>query len=425
MADQAPPRQLPSRPNLEHLKKQAKRKLVELRKRDAGASLSDAQLSIAREYDFKSWRALKKHVDEQMEGHDEAAAPLRTGVVAAVQEGDVEQLRILLDEHPGMIDIVGGHGGLPLLHLAATAGHLDIVALLLERGCDVHRRDVGDNAYALHHAAEQGHVYVVEHLIDAGADIQGEGTLHELSVLGWATCFASVSEEVADLLIGRGAELDIFSAVALNQVSDVRRMIGSDAGLLTKTMSRFEHHQTALHLAVRKNRAEMVNLLIELGADVTAEDTKGATPLAYASSATLPGIVGSLMERGATMGLREAVMVGRLDAAEEHLERDPARIRADGPDADLIVFAAEGGALEAVRWLIEHGADVDAAGVLWDVRTNALHQAAARGDREIVETLLDAGADPTLKDGTFKSTPIGWADYFGKPEIAELIRSRS
>ena len=125
------------------------------------------------------------------------------------------------------------------------------------------------------------------------------------------------------------------------------------------------------------------------------------------------------------MGLREAVMIGRLDVAEEHLERDPVRVRADGPDADLIVFTAEAGAPEAVRWLIEHGADVDAAAVLWDVRTNALHQAAARGDREIVESLLDAGADPTLEDGTFKSTPAGWADYFGKPEIAELIRSRS
>ena len=54
-----------------------------------------------------------------------------------------------------------------------------------------------------------------------------------------------------------------------------------------------------------------------------------------------------------------------------------------------------------------------------------LKKQAKRGDREIVESLLDAGADPTLEDGTFKSTPAGWADYFGKPEIAELIRSRS
>ena len=125
------------------------------------------------------------------------------------------------------------------------------------------------------------------------------------------------------------------------------------------------------------------------------------------------------------MGLREAVMIGRLDVAEQHLEGDPARIGTAGADADLIVFAAEGGAPSAVRWLIEHAADVDATAVLWDVRTNALHQAAARGDREIVELLLDAGADPTLKDGTWESTPAGWADFFDKPEIAKFIRSRS
>ena len=55
---------LPSRPNLDHLRAQAKKRLADLKKRKstAGAKLADAQLHIARDNGFKSWPALAKHV---------------------------------------------------------------------------------------------------------------------------------------------------------------------------------------------------------------------------------------------------------------------------------------------------------------------------------------------------------------------------
>jgi hypothetical protein len=54
---------LPNRPNLEHLKKQARERLRELRVRVPGTRLADAQHAIAREYGFPSWPKLKAHVD--------------------------------------------------------------------------------------------------------------------------------------------------------------------------------------------------------------------------------------------------------------------------------------------------------------------------------------------------------------------------
>jgi hypothetical protein len=57
------PRDLPERPDLEHLKKQAKALLRELRQRDANASLADALHALAREYGFASWPKLKAHVE--------------------------------------------------------------------------------------------------------------------------------------------------------------------------------------------------------------------------------------------------------------------------------------------------------------------------------------------------------------------------
>jgi len=58
-------RQIPSRPNLEHLKKQAKDLLAELRQQQHDAQLADAQFRLAREYGFASWAALKTHVRKQ------------------------------------------------------------------------------------------------------------------------------------------------------------------------------------------------------------------------------------------------------------------------------------------------------------------------------------------------------------------------
>ena len=55
-------RQLPDRPNLEHLRKQAKELLVEMQRQDPTSKLADALHAVAREYGFSSWPALKTHV---------------------------------------------------------------------------------------------------------------------------------------------------------------------------------------------------------------------------------------------------------------------------------------------------------------------------------------------------------------------------
>jgi hypothetical protein len=56
---------LPERPSLEHLKKLAKNRLRELRRKEPKAKLTVAQLAVAREYGFTSWRALKAQLDER------------------------------------------------------------------------------------------------------------------------------------------------------------------------------------------------------------------------------------------------------------------------------------------------------------------------------------------------------------------------
>lgn len=56
-------RNLPDRPNLEFLKKEAKARLALLQRGDAAAQLADAQHALARDYGFASWPKLKAHVE--------------------------------------------------------------------------------------------------------------------------------------------------------------------------------------------------------------------------------------------------------------------------------------------------------------------------------------------------------------------------
>jgi len=95
----APSHELPARANLEHLRNEAKQRLRELRERDADARLSNAQLLVAREYGFPSWRRLKAAVDERE----------RDRVFTAAREGDLDAVRRALEPgfNPGASDVSG------------------------------------------------------------------------------------------------------------------------------------------------------------------------------------------------------------------------------------------------------------------------------------------------------------------------------
>jgi len=284
------PKTLPDRPDLAWLKKAAKERLAALRAADPSAKLHQAQLDIARDYGFASWRVLKAHVDGfSLEGQ----------IIAATTTGNARALADLLKGNPGRIGITGGRWNTPLLHLAAQAGHLDNVKLLLRLGFDVNQRDRLDRATALHWAASAGHLPVVKHLADAGADLDGAGDDHELGVLGWATCFDHVQTAVADLLLARGVRPTMFSAIALGRADLVHRVLADEPYALTRQMSRFEHRRTPLHFAVLKDQPEIVALLLESGANPMIRDDRGNTPLNYATPKSDRRIAELLVTAGA------------------------------------------------------------------------------------------------------------------------------
>jgi len=171
---------------------------------------------------------------------------------------------------------------LPALHEAAKRGHVDVVRLLLDQGADPNAREPGDNTTPLHWAAAHGHLDVVRALLDAGADVHGVGDLHEGDVIGWATLGGPVHQQVVALLLERGARHHIFSAIAIGDLDLIRRLVAANPEALNRRRSRFERRQTALHDAISRQRYDILDLLIGLGADLEAEDMHGETPLAFA-----------------------------------------------------------------------------------------------------------------------------------------------
>lgn len=302
---------LPDRASLEYLKKLAKERLRELRRADPDARLSAAQLAVARDHGFPSWRALKAEVDRRR-------SPTLEAFFAACAAGDVGALRVLLEGDSSLAR--ERHRGTTGLHLAVR--HPDAARLLLEHGADANARDVGDNALPLHFAAGGGPLDSVRALLDAGSDVQGFGDLHRLDVIGWATVFAEARRDVVDLLFERGARHHVFSAIALGDVDLLRRVVADDPQAITRRLSRFEQEQTALHYVIAPadglvgglfrtgDHYRTLDVLIELGADLEARDAKGRTPLAVA------------MLRGDLEAMRRLYAAGAREP--ERLEATPA-----------------------------------------------------------------------------------------------------
>jgi len=477
---------LPHRANLEHLRNEAKQRLKTMQAQDPGTRLAAAQLAIAREYGFASWRRLKAAVDEQDrervfaaaragdvdtirraldggfnpgatdatgrtihqiaktlghtdlelfmrqhqerdERHDEVKRAVRA-IQEAAAEGRADELHHLLDAHPDLVDAPGvTWEQQTALHKAAWKNRLECVGVLLEHGADVGIRDFGDNAYPLHFAAAEADLAIVRMLVEAGSDVVGEGDDHHLEVLGWATCLRGAREDVAAYLLRAGARLNIWSAIALGRADDVRAFVRTVPSILSARMSRNEHGRTPLHHAAAMNRPAIVRLLLELGADVHATDDAGRTALTVAAvEKAAPSVLALLQDAGTTFDLLAAVTLGRYDLAERLLAEDPARIGPDGRDTVVLHLLVAQRNAEGVRWLIERGVDVNAKRVLWDCNHTALHVTTElpNGAIELTRMLLDAGADPNIRDDKYEGTALGWAEFCGQPQIAELLRQR-
>jgi len=339
----------------------------------------------------------------------------------AVRDGKIETLRSAVDADPSKLTVRDPPYGWTLLHLAAQRGHLDIVNLLLDRGFDVNTLENGDQTTALHWAAAAGHVEVVRRLLDAGVDPIGHGDDHELEAIGWASCWDGTNtdahREIVRLLIERGARHHIFSAIAMNLAEEVRRIVRDDQSALERPMSTFENFRLPLHFAVHMNRPGMIELLIRLGANPFGTDGSGFLPAAYAMDVDADRRLHEILRNAGYLDLFTALAVDDYLVAAEILRRVPDAASRGG----ILHLMAKRGHVVAVKWLVANGADPNAMWMHFDADVTPLHMAVLGNHPDTVRALLDAGANPRIKDFKHDSDAIGWAEFFGRPALVDLL----
>jgi hypothetical protein len=117
------------------------------------------------------------------------------------------------------------------------------------------------------------------------------------------------------------------------------------------------------------------------------------------------------------------------DAALHTLVERGASVDADVYRGTPLAWAAFTGQSAAIRTLVGLGADVDRLGTFGGpehgLGVTALHLAAQNGRLDAIRALLEAGADPKIRDSLYDSPPEGWAEHGEQPEAQALLRSVS
>lgn len=126
-----------------------------------------------------------------------------------------------------------------------------------------------------------------------------------------------------------------------------------------------------------------------------------------------------MVERGAKLTLGTALCLERWE--------DAGRLMEDAGDREkqfALVLAALNGRAEALRRILPLGVELNAPSPDLYSHATALHHAVWSGSLDAVRVLVDAGADLAAKDEAWHGTPLNWAEHSENEEIASYLRER-
>jgi ankyrin repeat protein len=446
-------RQLPERPNLDQLKRQAKDLLRAARAHDAAAlarfrtlpsfarhsdgdlahaslGLHDAQSVIAREYGLDSWNALRERVEEltlefaaaadrfveaATDGRPDRAERLlalhpgigRANVYAAIVLGDAQTVERRLAERPVATERGGPRGWEPLHYVCYTsvgarsdtreAGLVAIARRLITLGADPNLRFPWR-----HHEVERpvlwGAVFVVRSLtlakalLDAGAN-PSDGVTLPLA--------ASAGDVAAlDLLLAYRADVNqpwatddtapLYAILHWSRTADGVLWLLAHGADPDPVFA--ANGETPLHVVAGSWDAALAEELVGRGADATRRRADGRTPYAVAELNGNHDVAAWLLAHGAPS---ELSAVDQFVAACSRGDRSAA------------------GAILAER--------PDLRNEIGPEHYPAFYRAAERNDIPALETMLACGFDPNRADESIGKTALHVAAMEGWPEAVRAL----
>jgi uncharacterized protein len=172
--------------------------------------------------------------------------------------------------------------------------------------------------------------------------------------------------------------------------------------------------------AIKRGDAEAINALLDRDPSLATTAENNVTPILTAIYHGKRDIATLLANRASSITFADAVALGRTDDVKRMIAADPSLVHSRTPDgfpaAGFAIFFGHGA---LARWLIEQGADVNAAADN-ALKVAPVHAAAAASDRETMKLLLERGADPNARQ-QLDYTPLHGAASRGDVEMAELL----
>ncbi len=180
---------------------------------------------------------------------------------------------------------------------------------------------------------------------------------------------------------------------------------------------------TPLLSAARYGDLALVSLLVRRGARLD-QGRAHLAPITIAAKRPAPDIVAFIIERGASVPLLAAILLGDRRRVARDLGGDPAKARlVDELGAPFLHHAAEALDAAMVALLLDHGAavaDIDATGETALHRVADLRQAEARPAAAMAALLLERGADPDARNRD-EVTPLHQAVRARNLAVAEVL----
>jgi ankyrin repeat protein len=272
-------------------------------------------------------------------------------------------------------------------HAAARLGMLDRLKTLVEANPDVVHARGGDGQTPLHFASTPE---IATYLLAHGADIDARDIDHESTP---AQHMIRDRQDVARLLVTRGARTDILMAAALGATDLVRRYLDDDPKSINTRVSRE-------FFPMRHPHAGGPIYTWTLGGE--------KSPHIIAREFGHDDVYRLLMERSPdSMKLAVACEAGDDTLVRALLAKSPHLAKSLLPvEQRRLAVASQSNDAIAVRLMIDAGWPLDARG---DLDGTALHHAAWMGNAEIVRDLLQHGAPVEIRGDTYDMTPMGWA----------------